>query len=139
MKSGKVDTLALIGEAVLCNCFADQHPNKNRLRLILGLEAKTSNHFYRCRFRFWLSKNEHLRSLSFNGQRCTALKTMYVHETIAGELNRRFAAKVALIFGNPRDKSVMLTPLPEKRKPAYSYSIDDATQVKEHQLIKKVE
>jgi glyceraldehyde-3-phosphate dehydrogenase (NADP+) len=45
--------------------------------------------------------------LSFNGQRCTALKVLYVHESIADEFNKRFAAKVdALTFGNPWDKSV---------------------------------
>jgi glyceraldehyde-3-phosphate dehydrogenase (NADP+) len=29
-------------------------------------------------------------SLSFNGQRCTALKIVYVHERIAEEFNKRF-------------------------------------------------
>ena len=45
------------------------------------------------------------------------------------EFNRRFAEKVdALNFGNPWEKSVFLTPLPEKEKPAYIQElIDDAT------------
>jgi glyceraldehyde-3-phosphate dehydrogenase (NADP+) len=59
-------------------------------------------------------------TLSFNGQRCTALKVVYVHESIAAEFNRRFAEKVdALPFGNPWEKGVLLTPLPEKDKPNY--------------------
>ena len=59
-------------------------------------------------------------SLSFNGQRCTALKIIYVHEAIAAEFNKRFSEKVdALAFGNPWEKDVFLTPLPEKDKPAY--------------------
>jgi glyceraldehyde-3-phosphate dehydrogenase (NADP+) len=63
-----------------------------------------------------------------NGQRCTALKIVYVHESIAEEFNKRFAAKwMRLFFGNPWDKAVMLTPLPEKEKPAYIQElIDDA-------------
>ena len=40
MKSGKVDILALIGNSKSAIALQDQHPNKNRLRLILGLEAK---------------------------------------------------------------------------------------------------
>jgi glyceraldehyde-3-phosphate dehydrogenase (NADP+) len=68
-------------------------------------------------------------SLSFNGQRCTALKVLYVHESIVDEFNKRFSAKVdSLVYGNPWDKSVFLTPLPEKEKPAYIQElIDDAT------------
>ena len=56
------------------------------------------------------------------------MKILYVHETIADEFNRRFAAKVdALVFGNPWDSSVILTPLPEKDKPTYLQGlIDDA-------------
>lgn len=67
-------------------------------------------------------------TLSFNGQRCTALKVVYVHEDIIDEFNSRFAAKVdALPFGNPWDKGVKLTPLPEPDKPAYIQGlIDDA-------------
>ena len=53
---------------------------------------------------------------------------MYLHENIAAEFNRRFAEKVdALPFGNPWEKGVLLTPLPEKEKPAYIQElIDDA-------------
>ena len=40
MKSGKVDILALIGNSKSAIALQDQHPNKNRLRLVLGLEAK---------------------------------------------------------------------------------------------------
>ena len=40
MKSGKVAVLALIGNSKSAIALQDQHPNKNRLRLILGLEAK---------------------------------------------------------------------------------------------------
>jgi glyceraldehyde-3-phosphate dehydrogenase (NADP+) len=29
-------------------------------------------------------------TLSFNGQRCTALKIIYVHESVREEFNRRF-------------------------------------------------
>ena len=40
MKTGKVDVLALIGNSKSANALQNQHPKSNRLRLVLGLEAK---------------------------------------------------------------------------------------------------
>jgi glyceraldehyde-3-phosphate dehydrogenase (NADP+) len=127
MKSGKVDILALIGNSTSA-IAARPTSEQNRLRLVLGLEAKNPTMSpCGCRFRFGYQECI-AGSLSFNGQRCTALKVLYVHESIADEFNKRFAAKVdALTFGNPWDKSVFLTPLPERKKPAYVQElIDDA-------------
>ena len=128
MKSGKVAVLALIGNSTSAIALQDQHPNKNRLRLILGLEAKNPAIILPDADLDLAIQECIAGSLSFNGQRCTALKILYVHESIAEEFNKRFAAKVdALIFGNPWDKEVVLTPLPEKEKPAYIQElIDDA-------------
>lgn len=129
MKSGKVDILALIGNSKSAIALQDQHPNKNRLRLILGLEAKNPAIILPDADLDLAIQECIVGSLSFNGQRCTALKVLYVHESIADEFNKRFAAKVdALVYGNPWDASVFLTPLPEKEKPAYIQElIDDAT------------
>ena len=64
----------------------------------------------------------------FNGQRCTALKVLYVHESIVEEFNRRFSYEVdKLKYGNPWEPGVKLTPLPEGDKPKYIQElIDDA-------------
>jgi glyceraldehyde-3-phosphate dehydrogenase (NADP+) len=129
MQSGKISILALIGNSKSAIALQDQHPNKNRLRLILGLEAKNPA-IVLADADLDLAIQECVSgSLSFNGQRCTALKIIYVHESIVAEFNRRFAEKVdTLNFGNPWEKSVFLTPLPEKEKPAYIQElIDDAT------------
>src|SRR5690606_16321421 len=40
MKAGRIDVLALIGNSKSAIALQDQHPHKNRLRLVLGLEAK---------------------------------------------------------------------------------------------------
>ncbi|RVT73993.1 NADP-dependent glyceraldehyde-3-phosphate dehydrogenase [Flavobacterium sufflavum] len=129
MKSGKVDILALIGNSKSAIALQDQHPNKNRLRLVLGLEAKNPA-IILPDADLDLAISECITgTLSFNGQRCTALKVLYVHESIAEEFNKRFSQKVdELVFGNPWEKSVSLTPLPETEKPAYIQGlIDDAT------------
>jgi len=129
MKSGKVDILALIGNSKSAIALQDQHPNKNRLRLVLGLEAKNPAIILPDADLDLAIQECIAGTLSFNGQRCTALKIIYVHENIAAEFNKRFAEKVdALKFGNPWEKGVSLTPLPETEKPAYIQGlIDDAT------------
>ena len=69
-------------------------------------------------------------TLSFNGQRCTALKVVYVHEEIQDRFNERFAQRVdELKFGNPWEPGVKLTPLPEPDKSDYIQElIDDALE-----------
>ena len=129
MKSGKVDILALIGNSKSAIALQDLHPNKNRLRLILGLEAKNPAIILPDADLDLAIQECITGTLSFNGQRCTALKILYVHESIATEFNRRFAEKVDLLpFGNPWEKGVALTPLPEKEKPDYIQELlNDAT------------
>lgn len=128
MQSGKVDVLALIGNSKTAIALQDQHPNKNRLRLVFGLEAKNPGVILPDA-NLDLAVDECVKgSLSFNGQRCTALKILYVHAKIKDEFIKRFAEKVdALKFGNPWDEKVALTPLPEVEKPAFIQElIDDA-------------
>ena len=130
MKSGRIDVLALIGNSKSAVALQDQHPFKNRLRLVLGLEAKNPA-IILPDADLDLTIDECITgTLSFNGQRCTALKIIYVHEKVKDEFNQRFAEKVdALKFGNPWDKDVKLTPLPEPDKANYIQElIDDAVE-----------
>lgn len=129
MKTGKVDILALIGNSKSANAIQANHPNKNRLRLVLGLEAKNPAIVLPDADLDLAISECIVGTTSFNGQRCTALKVVYVHEAIVDEFNKRFSAKVdALKFGNPWETGVLLTPLPEPEKPAYIQElIDDAT------------
>jgi len=77
-------------------------------------------------------------TLSFNGQRCTALKVLYVHESVVEEFNRRFAFKVdQLKFGNPWDDGAKLTPLPEVDKPAYIQGLIDDAKEKGAKILNK--
>lgn len=130
MKTGKIDVLALIGNSTSAIALQDQHPYKNRLRLILGLEAKNPA-IVLPGADLDLAIAECINgTLSYNGQRCTALKILYVHDEIKEEFNKRFAQKVdQLKFGQPWEEGVKLTPLPEPNKPAYIQElIDDANQ-----------
>ena len=136
MKSGKVAVLALIGNSKSAIALQDQHPNKNRLRLILGLEAKNPAIILPDADLDLAIQECVTGALSFNGQRCTALKILYVHESIAEEFNKRFSEKVdALPFGNPWDNGVLLTPLPEKEKQAYIQELIDDAKDKGAQIL----
>ena len=82
METGKINVLALIGHSSSAISLQDLHPQKNRLRLVLGLEAKNPA-IIMDDADLELTVNECLNgSLSYNGQRCTAIKVIYVHEKI---------------------------------------------------------
>lgn len=128
MQSGKVDVLALIGNSTSAKALQSQHPKSNRLRLVLGLEAKNPA-IVLPDADLDLAVQECIAgTLSFNGQRCTALKVVYVHEDIAEAFNKKYTEQVdALPYGDPWEVGVKLTPLPEPDKPAYIQElIDDA-------------
>ena len=120
MQTGYVDVLALIGHSSSAVALQDEHPFKNRLRLILGLEANNPAIILPDTDLDLVVQECISGTLSYNGQRCTALKVLFVHADIVDEFNKRFAVAVdALKFGLPWEDDVFLTPLPEKNKPAY--------------------
>ena len=136
METGKIDVLALIGHSSSANALQNSHPKGNRLRSVLGLEAKNPG-IILPDADLDLAINECIAgTLSFNGQRCTALKILYVHESISEEFNKRFCEKVdSLQFGNPWENGVQLTPLPEPNKPAYIQGLIEDAQSKGAQIL----
>jgi glyceraldehyde-3-phosphate dehydrogenase (NADP+) len=138
MASGRVNVLALIGNSTSAIALQDQHPYKNRLRLVLGLEAKNPGIVLPDADLDFAIDECIAGSLSFNGQRCTALKILYVHEDIREEFNKVFSEKVdALKFGNPWEEGVKLTPLPEVNKPDYIQELIDDAKEKGAEIINK--
>ena len=130
MKSGKIDVLALIGHSSSAISLQDLHPQKNRLRLVLGLEAKNPGIILKDADIDSTVKECISGTLSFNGQRCTALKILYVHEDIKEEFLSKFTKAVdELKLGLPWENT-LLTPLPETSKPKYiSDLIDNAIEL----------
>ena len=128
MESGKINVLTLIGSSKVANELKKMHPKVNRLRAILGLDAKNAA-IITSKADLKLAVQETvLGSLSFNGQRCTALKIIFVHRSLADEFLSQLSDAVAkLKFGMPWEDGVALTPLPEPQKPAYiKECLDDA-------------
>jgi len=119
MKTGQVDILAFIGTSKAAKILQHAHPNPNRLRLALGLDAKNPAFILKDADLDVAVSECLLGSLSFNGQRCTALKVLFVQQDIAEEFVQRFSKAVdSLILGLPWGKGVKITPLPEPEKPA---------------------
>jgi glyceraldehyde-3-phosphate dehydrogenase (NADP+) len=120
MASGKINVLTLIGSSKVANELKKLHPKVNRLRAILGLDAKNAA-IITAHADLPLAVAETvLGSLSFNGQRCTALKIVFVHRSLADEFLQLLAEAVGkLKYGMPWEDGVSLTPLPEPHKPAY--------------------
>jgi glyceraldehyde-3-phosphate dehydrogenase (NADP+) len=128
METGKLDVFAFIGTNKGANDLKKLHPKPHRLKAILGLDAKNpgivlpdadlNNAVTECI----------MGSLSFNGQRCTALKILFVHTSLVDGFIKKFNEEVKkLKCGMPWDAGVNLTPLPEPGKTDYlSGLVEDA-------------
>lgn len=139
MKSGQINVLTLIGSSKVANELKKLHPKVNRLRAILGLDAKNAA-IITAKADVQLAVQETvLGALSFNGQRCTALKIIFIHRTLADVFLKELTKAVEqLKFGMPWENGVSLTPLPEPHKPGYLQECiadaiaNGATVVNEH-------
>ncbi len=130
METGKIDVFAFIGTNKGANDLKKLHPKPHRLKAVLGLDAKNpaivlpdadlDNAVSECI----------LGSLSFNGQRCTALKILFVHKSIAEAFIKKLSDAIAKLKpGMPWEAGVGLTPLPEPGKTDYLKGlVDDAIQ-----------
>ncbi len=120
MKSGKIDVLAFIGSSRVADILKQQHPKPHRLRCILGLEAKNAAIVLKDADIDNAVRECVLGALSYNGQRCTALKMLFVHEDIVDTFITKFGDAVGkLKEGMPWDAGAQLTPLPEPDKTGY--------------------
>ncbi|MAI24356.1 MAG: NADP-dependent glyceraldehyde-3-phosphate dehydrogenase [Crocinitomicaceae bacterium] len=119
MQTGHIDVLALIGNSKSSNALISQHPKPNRVRQVLGLEAKNPGVIFPDADIDLAVKECVKGAWSFNGQRCTALKVLYVHKDIRDAFLKAFAeATDALEWGSPFDNAD-ITPLPEVGKVGY--------------------
>ena len=118
--SGKVNALTLIGSSKVADHLKKLPPKAHRLRAILGLDAKNAAIVLPDADLDLAVKECLLGSLSFNGQRCTALKMLLVHRSVAGPFLERYGKELAkLKVGMPWEEGVSITPLPEPGKVAY--------------------
>ncbi len=124
MKSGKVNVLAFIGTSRVADVIKKAHPSPHRLRSVLGLEAKNSAIVLPDAPLDITISEIMTGTLSYNGQRCTALKMLFVHDSIFPEFMDKFNQTLKkLRLGMPWEEGVDITPLPEEGKAEYLDSL----------------
>jgi len=128
MSSGGVDVLAFIGSAATANNLLSLHPGKNRLRSLLGLGAKNAAVVLDDADLETAVRECLTGGLAFNGQRCAAIKIIFVQGRIAGrflESIKEALGKVSI--GMPWIDGVRITPLADpERIPFLRQLVDDA-------------
>lgn len=130
METGRIDVFAFIGTNKGANELKKLHPKLHRLKAVLGLDAKNPA-IVLPDADLDVAVSECITgSLSFNGQRCTALKILLVHDSIVSRFIEKFNDAVSkLKAGVPWEPGVSLTPLPEPGKVAYLIGlVEDAKQ-----------
>jgi glyceraldehyde-3-phosphate dehydrogenase (NADP+) len=128
MTSGVIDILTVIGTGRVAESLYRLHPRPLTLHVIMGLEAKNPAAV------FADADLEHAvdecldGALRFNGQRCTALKILFVHSSLADAFLRRLVERVnRLKCGLPWENNVFLTPLPDQERiTCLTELVDDA-------------
>jgi glyceraldehyde-3-phosphate dehydrogenase (NADP+) len=147
METGKIDALAFIGGSNAADDLIRRHPHPHRLKVFLQLEAKNMAIFLPDMF--LLASADQLNNamdeavmgaLSFNGQRCTALKLFFLpkgHGDVFSKYmaERIEAMKVGLPWETVEDDSTSgigvryshITPLPNNvRTDLMRRLVDDA-------------
>ncbi|MEJ5863076.1 NADP-dependent glyceraldehyde-3-phosphate dehydrogenase [Pseudomonas farsensis] len=136
MASGKVDVFAFIGTHKAAADLKKLHPRPHRLRAALGLDAKNPGIVLPQVDLDNAVEEAVTGALSFNGQRCTALKILFVHEDVVEPFLEKFQRKLAALKpGMPWEADVALTPLPEAGKLDYLNGLVADATVKGAQVI----
>jgi len=128
LQSGQIDVLTLIGSSKVAGELKKLHPKANRLRSVLGLDAKNAA-IILADADIELAVKECLAgSLSYNGQRCTAIKMIIAHKNIVDKFLEGFLAGLEkLKIGMPWEDGVKITPMVTTDKIKYLTScLEDA-------------
>ncbi len=139
MESGDIDGLAFIGGTGAADKLIGQHPRPHRLKLFLQLEAKNMAIVMKDMVKKDGSSSSSsystetmldeiiTGSLSYNGQRCTALKIIFVPRGYGKMIAEGLAKRVDVmpkgmpweLHGDDKKKYSSITPLPNGKRVSY--------------------
>ncbi len=138
VERGDIAALAFIGSSRVANVLKRRHPMPNRLRCILGLDAKNPAIVLEDADLDLAVSECVTGALSFNGQRCTALKLLFVQRKAADAFVAGLCDAVdALAFGMPWEKGVRITPLPEPGKVQRMRSLVEDAEAKGARVVNR--
>lgn len=126
-KTGKTDVLSFIGGTRTADSIISNNPTPHKTKNILGLGAKNPGIILPGANLDTVVKDCIKGSLSYNGQRCTALKILFVHSSIREAFLTKFVEAVnTLKPGLPWEEGVQLTPVLPGSVPWFTGLIEDA-------------
>lgn len=112
LRDGRIELLAFIGSSKTADTLKKDHPHPHRLKSILSLDAKNLGVVLEDADMDTAIPQIIAGCLGFNGQRCTALKILYVHKSRRAELLTRLTEAVEKMkAGLPWQAGVQLTPV----------------------------
>ena len=133
-----MDALAFIGGSEAADALIKEHPHPHRLKVFLQLEGKNLGIILPDADLETAAEQITIGSMSFNGQRCTAIKLVFVHSSMAQDFLSKFVPKIdALKIGLPWIEGVQITPLPEPKKPEYLIALIKDAIAKNATLVNK--
>ncbi|KAB5582855.1 aldehyde dehydrogenase [Coniochaeta sp. 2T2.1] len=118
--TGRIDAVAFIGTASSAKGLLKGASNPQRLRVMYEGEAKDAAVILPDADLDVAVTSCASGMTSFNGQRCTAIKMIWVHQSQAEEFLKKLSETIdSMKLGMPWDDTVKITPLCEDSKPAY--------------------
>ncbi len=115
MKSGRVELLAFIGSSKTADILKKEHPHPYRLKSVLSLDAKNLAVVLPDADLDVAVPQLLAGALTFNGQRCTAIKIVFVHKSQREALLERLSEGItAMGAGLPWEPGVKLTPIADR-------------------------
>jgi len=124
MKTGDIDVFAFIGSGPIANRLIGLHPRKNRLRNLLGLGAKNAAVILPDADLEVAVQESVLGALAFNGQRCAALKILFVHQDVQEAFRKGLNREMAKTrIGMPWIDRVRITPLADPDRILYLHEL----------------
>jgi glyceraldehyde-3-phosphate dehydrogenase (NADP+) len=112
LKSGRVHSVSFIGSSKTADVMKNYHPMPHRLRTVLSLDAKNLGVILEDADMNMALPELVAGALGFNGQRCTAIKMIFVHESRKDELISKFSEAISnMKAGFPWTQGVKLTPV----------------------------
>eukprot|EP01040_Poterioochromonas_malhamensis_P007117 gene7117-7688_t len=117
MSTGVVDALAFIGGSSAADKVIKSHPNPHRLKVFLQLEGKNLGIVLPDADIKTAVEQITIGSTTYNGQRCTAIKLIFLHSSIVNDFLPPFIESInKLTYGLPWEGKISITPLPELNK-----------------------
>jgi len=112
--------LAFIGGSKAADELIKAHPHPHKLKLFLQLEGKNLGIVLPDADLNTAVEQITIGSTTYNGQRCTAIKLVFLPKSLVDDFLPKFVEKIAsLVVGLPWEKNVSITPLPQQSKPKF--------------------